>query len=79
MKIDSAMNSALLGIQKGLGGMERDAAQVASAGTSNGGDPATDLTQAMVELQSNRLQVEAAAKVMKAADETLGSIIDILA
>ncbi len=73
MKIDSAFNSAVLGIQRGMAGLDRDAAQVASAQAENG---ESSLTQPLVDSLTNRLQVEASAKVAKTVDETLGSLFD---
>ncbi len=78
MKIDSAMQSALSGMQKGLSDMKGNAAKVAGAGSFTSDNPA-DLAQPLVELQSNRLQIEASAKALKAAADTVGSLIDILA
>ena len=78
MQINSALNNALLGIQKGLTEMNKNAAKVASAAAFNSGNT-MDIAQPLVDIQTNRLQVEANAKVMKSVDETLGSLLDIKA
>ncbi len=78
MQINSALSSALSGIQKGLTGIDNNAAQIASASAFNSDNP-VDFAQPLVELQSNRLQVELSAKVMKTVDETLGTLIDVMA
>ena len=78
MQIPSAMNSALYGIQKGLTGMDKNAAQIASAGAFKSQNPA-DLAKSLVDMQSNRMQVEVSAKVMKSLDETLGTLLDVVA
>ena len=72
------MNSALYGIQKGLADMKGNAAKLAGAEAFKRDNPA-DLAQALVELQNNRLQIEASAKALKTTDDTVGSLIDILA
>lgn len=76
MQITSALGNALHGIQKGLTGMDKNAAKI--AGAFNAHNP-TDIAQPLVDMQSNRLQVESSAKVMKTIDETIGSLIDIVA
>ena len=78
MQIPSALSSALYGIQKGLTGIDKDAAQIASTGAFNSQNPA-DFAQPLVDLQSNRLQVEMSAKVMKSLDETIGTLLDVRA
>ena len=78
MQITSALGNALYGIKKGLTEIDKNAAKVAGADTLNSPN-AVDIAQPLVELQVNKLQVEASAKVMKSVDETLGSLIDITA
>ena len=75
MKIDSALTHALAGIQRGLHGARENAASIAGADQMNGRDPA-GLVDPLVGLIENRLQVQASAKAMKAADEMIGSLFD---
>jgi len=78
MQISSALGNALHGIQKGLTGMDKNAAKIASAGSFNSQNPA-DVAQPLVDMQNNRLQVELSAKVMETVDATIGGLIDIIA
>jgi hypothetical protein len=78
MQISSALGNALHGIQKGLTGMDKNAAKIASAAAFNSQNPA-DVAQPLVDMQNNRLQVELSAKVMKTVDATIGSLIDVVA
>jgi hypothetical protein len=78
MQISSALGNALHGIQKGLTGMDRNAATIASAEAFNSQNPA-NVAQPLVDMQNNRLQVEASAKIMKTVDATIGSLIDVVA
>jgi len=78
MQISSALSSALYGIQKGLTGMDKNAAKIASADAFNAQNP-TAVAQPLVDMQSDRLQVEVSAKVMKTVDETIGTLLDIVA
>ena len=75
----SALGSALSGIQKGLSGMRKNASEIASAGTRENGLSPESLTNSIVGLKENALQVKASAEVLKTVDETIGSLIDDLA
>lgn len=78
MQIPSALGSALYGIQKGLAAMDKNAAQIADARAYNSQNP-VDLAKPLVDMQSNRLQIEASAKVAKSVDNTIGSLLDAVA
>lgn len=78
MSMTSVLGNALCGIQKGLSGIDKNAAKIASADAFNSQNP-VDFTKPLVELQSNRLQIEVSAKVMTAVDETIGSLLDVVA
>lgn len=74
----SALQSGLQGIHKGLAGLERNAANIASVKqfTSDGPE---ELVGSLIGLKVNRLQIEMSAQVVKVADETIGTLLDILA
>ena len=78
MSIDSVSAVGLLGIQKGLQGAQASAAQIADAPQASTSD-ASAVTGALIALKQHELQVTAAAETIKAADEMIGSLIDILA
>ncbi|MBZ0073161.1 MAG: hypothetical protein K8I04_15705 [Gammaproteobacteria bacterium] len=73
MTIDSIAALGQLGIQKGVQGVRTSASQIASAGTT------TDMTAALVALKPQELQVAASAKVIEAADDMLGALLDTFA
>jgi hypothetical protein len=71
-----AMASALQGIKRGLDGLDKNAAELASKAQMEGeASPEGPL----VEAKMNRLQVEANAKMVQTVDEVLGRLIDELA
>lgn len=72
MNIDSAWNSALTGIRRGMEGLDRNAADVAGASKGDGKDIAAPL----VESKQNKLQVQANVAMVKTLDETIGSLLD---
>jgi len=72
-----ALQSAQLGIRRGLSGLDRDAQVVA-----NGGAASIDtgsVLNALVDSLQQRLLVEASARMLSAADKTLGTLIDVKA
>ena len=76
MGVLSVQSSAVLGIQRGLDGMRKDAAEIASADQLNNAGQQTDMVESLVSMKQNQIQVQASAKVVSALDEILGSIID---
>lgn len=76
MGVLSVQNSAVQGIQRGLDGMRKNAAEIASADQLNQAGKETDLAGAMVEMNQNKVQVQASAKVVSALDEMVGTLID---
>lgn len=76
MGVLSVQSSAVLGIQRGLDGMRKDAADIASADQLNNAGQETDMVESLVSMKQNQIQVQASAKVVSALDEVLGSIID---
>ena len=78
MQITSALGNALSGIQKGLTGLDKNAGKIAGTAAFNS-HALPDIAQPLVDMQSNRIQIEASSKVMKTIDETIGSLIDVVA
>jgi hypothetical protein len=76
----SAFTSGLAGIQNGQRRVDQAAVEIAgsslSSGPAAGSATAPDLTSLLLELEMGKVEVEAGAKVLKSADETLGTLID---
>ena len=73
--IDSVISKGLLGIQEGLKHANDDAVRVIRAfSTESEEDPVSPL----LDLQFDKHQVQASAKVVKVGSEMIGSILDIL-
>jgi hypothetical protein len=77
MSIDSVFVSGLQGIQKGLQGARTSAAEIAGSAQSSSSDP-NAMTDALIALKQHELQVAAAARTIEAADDMIGSLIDVL-
>jgi hypothetical protein len=73
--IPNAVQSAELGIRRGLAGIDQDARVVAN-GMSGSVDAVAD---ALVDSLQQRLLVEASAQMLSTADQTLGALIDVKA
>ena len=79
MSVLSVQSEAVQGIQRGLDGMRKNASEIASADQLNKAGKDTSLVGSLVDLEQNKMQVQASAKVVSAVDEVLGSIIDLRA
>ena len=73
--LHSVNHSAIQGIRKGMDDLARDAQTVAHANVVDG-NTTQDLTGALVNTTLTEAQIEAAVEVLKAADETLGFLLD---
>lgn len=71
----SAFSYGVTGVQKGMAQVTEASAKV--AGVAAAENPTKELTEGAVDLISGKQQVEASSKVLRTANETLGSIIDI--
>jgi len=78
MTLINALNTGILGIQRGLATAQRSASNIASTDSMTA-DNASNLAESMVGLMAARTQVEASARVVETINETMGTIIDILA
>ena len=76
MGVLSIQSTAVQGIQRGLDGMRKNAAEIASADQLNQAGKETDLVGSLVEVQQNKVQVQASAKVVSTMDEVVGTLID---
>ena len=78
--VDSVTSYALQGIQRAQNGMLRNASDIArSSKQLNQAEGSKDLTRSLVELNQHKNAGMASMKVFKAADEMLGSLLDVKA
>jgi len=77
MDINSAFNSGLQALQSAQVGMTRSAEAIARR--SGGIGTSSTVETALVRAADAQRQSEAATKVVKTADETLGALIDLRA
>jgi hypothetical protein len=75
MAINSITGPAIQSVHKGFQGMRRVASEIASAQQATQSKP-TDLSRAMVEMKQHANQTAASVKVLQAADNLLGTLID---
>ena len=76
-----AFNSGLQSIQKGMNGLKQNAHEIASSksGVSADNPGVNDVTDSLVDMKINKLQVEMGAKIIQASSDMLGTLIDIKA
>lgn len=72
------IGSGQAGIQGLRDGLERAQAAASRVVASAARGDTNQLTGAIVDLQAAKLQAEASAKVVRAADDTLGTLLDVL-
>lgn len=80
--IGNTLSIGIQGIQEGMVGMENAARKIARGGVDGPqgtAEGAGDLIEPIVDLKLYERSVEASAQVVKTADETLGTLLDIMA
>jgi hypothetical protein len=75
--IPGALQSAQVGINRGMNGLDRDAQTVAGAIASPAGTDS--LPGALVDSLQQKLLVEANVKMLATVDQTIGSLLDATA
>jgi len=78
MAITPASGLALNGIQRGMEGLQRNAADIASADRLNGTETRSIVEPLVGQIQ-NAAQVEASVKVLKTENDMLGALLDVKA
>lgn len=78
MNVTSALNSGVLGINRGLDGVNKAASDIAGTGKPDNPEQATgrDVNEALTDLTVEKNAVAASTKVVQSAEETLGTLID---
>lgn len=78
--ISNTLGIGIQGVQEGLQGMEMSARKIARGGSDGPQGSAAGgggLIEPMLDLQLYERSVQASAQVVKTADETLGTLLDI--
>lgn len=78
MNFPNVSTSGIQGIHTGMENLKRDAHEIASS-MAKGGEDVDGLAKSLVDLNIDKLQVAASVKVVQAADETLGTLLNVLA
>lgn len=72
----SAVNQGLIGMQRSQTEIARSAQQIVSAGTTQRDNPAqNDVVEPLVNIKAQSQIFDASAKIVKAADETIGTLL----
>lgn len=80
--INNTLGIGIQGIQNGIQGMDNAARQIARGGVDGPrgtAEGAGGLIEPIIDLKLYERSVEASAQVVKTADETLGTLLDITA
>lgn len=83
MSTDSLFNISASGIQQGLARLDRTVEEIAAPAAVNNSaphpSPADDTARQMVDLIAAEQQVDANAKSLETANETIGRLLDVRA
>lgn len=72
-----AVNQGLMGMQRSQLEMTRSAQQIVAAGTTQRDNPAqNDLVEPLVNIKAQSQIFDASAKIVKAADDTIGTLLN---
>lgn len=73
----SAVNQGLIGMQRSQAEISKSAQQIVSAGTTQRGSAAqNDIVESLVNIKAQTQVFDASAKIVKAADETIGTLLN---
>lgn len=78
--ISNTLGIGIQGVQEGLQGMEMSARKIARGGADGPQGSAAGtggLIEPIIDLQLYERSVQASAQIVKTADETLGTLLDI--
>ncbi len=77
--VDSISSTALQGLNEARMKMQKNASDIASAGTGTNKNVNANLATSLVEINQNKQVAEANIKVIKTENDMLGSLLDIKA
>lgn len=80
MNINSALQTGLYGMQQSQANIQESANQIVRAGTlEKDSSTTTDVVEPIVNMKMEQHIFDASAKIVKTADEMLGTLMDISA
>lgn len=80
MDIGSVVTQGLVGLQSSQSSIAQSAQQIAQAGTTQKDNPqANDVVEPLINIKAQGQIFDANAKVIKTADQAIGTLLDIKA
>ena len=77
--IGSAMNAGVVGVQRGYDQLSQSAERIGQVSVARSESGPQKLAAPVVEQILAKIQVQGSSKIIQAASETLGSLVDIKA
>lgn len=78
--VGAAVNQGLIGMQRSQTEMARSAQQIAQAGTTQSANPEkNDLVEPLLNIKAQSQVFDASAKVVQAANDSIGTLLNIKA
>ena len=78
MMTTSSLQAGSNGMQNGMSQFQKSAERIASQSIQEKGTDLSDMAKAQVDMIAAEQQVTASAKVVKASDGMIGSLIDVM-
>lgn len=73
----SAVTQGIIGMQRSQAEISKSAQQIVKAGTTERDNPAkNDIAEQVVNIKAQTQVFDASAKIVKAADETIGTLLN---
>lgn len=80
MDVGSIVNQSLIGMQKSQTSMLQSAQQIAQAGTTQrDNSQANDVVEPLINIKVQSQVFDSSARVIKAANESIGTLLDVRA
>ena len=76
MNVTDGFQSALMGVRTGMESMQNHAENIASTSVAQG-EKSPSLTESLVGLKEDRLQVMASMQVIESLDDVIGTLLDV--
>lgn len=77
MDVGSVLSQGVAGLQRSQGEINKSAQQIAQASTTERDNPSrNDVTEALVNIKAETQVFNSSAKVVKAADEMVGTLLN---
>ncbi len=77
--IESILQAGIQGIQGGLDQFGRASHNIATSNNNSNGLNNTDIVSDLIDIKKAQLTIQSSSAVIKVADESIGTVLDVIA